>query len=178
MSGEAAKDRKEVVTILICNNPLLFTGLEVLLANTRFAVSEIGSDEPSPRRPRLYKQPDLFIVDASAPSKELIEIIRLLKVRQPEARVTVVADHFDIGFVRQGIDAGVDGFCLSTSDRDVLIKSLELVMMGDSTLPLRLVRSMLHEMTSDAKPDHDRPIAEPLLIIRACTNSRTERQRY
>jgi two-component system nitrate/nitrite response regulator NarL len=162
MSRAAAKDRNEFVTVLICNNPLLRTGLEVLLANTRFVVSEIGADdEPSPRRPRLYTQPDLFIVDASNSSKKLIEIIRLLKVRQPDARVVAVASHFDISFIQRGIDAGVDGFCLAASDRDVLIKWLELVMMGESTLPLRLVRSMLDEMTLAAEPEQDRPLAEP-----------------
>src|SRR5829696_6208126 len=110
MSGEAAKDRNEYVTVLICNNPLLSTGLEVLLANTRFVVSEIGPEESLSRRPRIHTQPDLFIVDASNSSKNLIEIIRLLKVRQPEARVAVIADHFDLSFVRRAIDAGVDGF--------------------------------------------------------------------
>ncbi|MPR09728.1 response regulator transcription factor [Microvirga tunisiensis] len=41
--------------------------------------------------------------------------------------------------------------------------SLELVMRGESILPMSLVRSMLSEMTLDAKPDQDSPIAEPLL---------------
>ncbi|MBL0403774.1 response regulator transcription factor [Microvirga aerilata] len=155
MSGEAAKERKEYVTVLISKNPLLSMGLELLLAHTRFAVSELGSDEPSSRRLRLHIQPDLFIVDASPSSEDLLTTIKLLKVQHPEARIAVVADNFDISFVRLGIDAGVDGFCLSTSHRDVLIKSLELVMMGESTLPMRLVRSMLSEMTLEAKPDQD-----------------------
>jgi two-component system nitrate/nitrite response regulator NarL len=164
MSGEATKDRKEFVTLLICNNPLLSTGLEVLLANTRFAVSEIGFDEPSPQRPHLYTQPDLFIVDASNSSQDTLEIIRRLKVQQTDARVVVVASHFDVSFVRLGIDAGVDGFCLATSDREVLIKSLELIMLGEKVVPGALIHSMLNEMTSDAGREQSSPIAEPLQI--------------
>jgi two-component system nitrate/nitrite response regulator NarL len=163
MSGEEAEDRKEVVTVFIFKNPLLSRGFKALLADTRFAVSDTGLEEPPPPRPRLYKQPDLIIVDASDSSEELIEIIKRLKVQQPEARVVVVANHYNVGFVRSGIDAGVDGFCLATSDREVLIMSLELVMRGESILPMSLVRSMLSEMTLDAKPDQDSPIAEPLL---------------
>jgi two-component system nitrate/nitrite response regulator NarL len=162
MSGEATKDRKKFVTIMNCNNPLLSTGLEVLLANTRFVVSEVRTDEPSPRRPRLYTQPDLFIVDSSNSSKDTLEVIKLLKVKQPDARVVVIADHFSLNFIRLGIDAGVDGFCLATSDREVLIKSLELVVMGDGILPIRLVRSMLNEMISDTEPDQGSLMAEPL----------------
>jgi two-component system, NarL family, nitrate/nitrite response regulator NarL len=164
MSGEAAKDRKEFVTILVGHNRLLSTGLEILLAKTRFAVSEIGFDEPSPRHPRLHTQPDLFIVDASNSSQDTFEIIRQLKVQQPDARVVVVASHFDLSFVRLGFDAGVDGFCLATSDREILIKSLELIMVGEKLLPGELLRSMLNEMTLGAKLDHNNPMAEPLPV--------------
>jgi two-component system nitrate/nitrite response regulator NarL len=163
MSGEEAKDRKKFVTVFISKNPLLSRGFKTLLADTRFAVSDTGLEEPSPPLPRLNKQPDLIIVDASDSSEELIETIKRLKVQQPEARVAVLANHYNVGFVRNGIDAGVDGFCLATSDREVLIIALELVMRGESILPMSLVRSMLlSEMTSEAKPDQDSPIAEPL----------------
>ena len=161
MSDTAANDRKEFVTILICDNPLLSTGLEIVLANTRFVVSETGFDEPSPRRPRLYTQPDLFIVDASNSSDNTLEIIKLIKVQQPNARVVMVASHFDVSFVRSGFEAGVDGFCLATSDREVLIKSLELIMMGEKILPGALLRSMLNQMTSDTRLDQSSPMAEP-----------------
>lgn len=163
MSGKAMKDRKEFVTILICNNPLLSTGLEIVLANTRFVVSEIGTDdEPSARRPRVDTRPDLCIVDANRSLEEVLSIIKLLKVQQPEARIVAVADHFSVNFIPLGIDAGIDGFCLAANDRDVLIKSLELIMMGESTIPLSLVRSMLNEMAPKAEPDQDSPMAEPL----------------
>lgn len=163
MSGDAAKDRKEFVTILICDNPLLSTGLEILLADTRFAISEIGFDEPSPRRPGLYTQPDLFIVDASNSSEDMLKLLKLLKVQQPDARVAMVANSFDISFVRLATDAGVDGFCLATSDREVLIKSLELIMLGEKILPGAMIRSMLNGMVSDSKPDQNSLMAEPLL---------------
>jgi two-component system nitrate/nitrite response regulator NarL len=163
MSGETGKDRKEYVTILICKNPLLSMGLELLLADTCFAVSEIGSDEPPPRLPRLHVQPDLFIVDASPSSEELLATIKSLKVQHPKARIVVVADNFDTGFIRLGIDAGVDGFCLTAGHRDVLIKSLEMIMMGEKMVPGALVLSMLNEVTSNAKPDQNSVTAAPLL---------------
>jgi two-component system nitrate/nitrite response regulator NarL len=162
MSGKAAKDR-EFVTILICKNPLLSMGLDLLLADTHFAVSEIGSDEPQPQRPRLHIQLDLFIVDGSSSSEELLTSIKLLKMRHPNTKLIVVADKFDIGFVRLGIEAGGDGFCLTTNNREVLIKSLELVMTGEAIVPGALVLSPLSEMTSNIKPDQDSPMAERLL---------------
>ena len=163
MSGKAADDRREYVTVLICKNPLLSMGLELLLADTRFAVSEIRSDEPPPQRPRLYVQPDLFIVDGSSSSQELLASIKLLKAQHPNAKIVVVADKFDISFVRLGIEAGADGFFLTTSDREVLIKLLELVITGEKIAPGALVLSMLSKMTSNTKPDQDSVTAAPLL---------------
>jgi two-component system nitrate/nitrite response regulator NarL len=162
MSGEAARDRKGFVTILICKNPLRRAGLKHLLADTPFTVSNTVIDETLPSQSHLVAQPALIIVDASNSSEDVLEIIRLLKVRQPDARVVVVADQFDVSFVRQGFAAGVDGFCLTTSHRDVLIKSLELVMLSEKILPGALVRPMLNETASNSKRDQARPMAEPL----------------
>ena len=163
MSGTGSKDHKDYLTVLICKNSLLSMGLELLLADTRFAVSEIGSDEPPPQRPRLHVRPDLFIVDGNLSSQELLTRIKLLKAQYPNAKIVVVADNFDINFVRLGIEAGVDGLCLTTSNREVLINLLELVMSGEKIVPGALVLSMLGEMTSNTKPDRNSVTAAPLL---------------
>jgi two-component system nitrate/nitrite response regulator NarL len=162
MSGEATKDRNGFVTILICKNIFLGAGLKRLLENTCFAVSDIVFDEAAPWRHHFHTRPALFIVDASNSSEELLATIERLKEREPETKIVLVADQFDASFVRRGFAAGVDGFCSAASGRDVLIKSLELVMMGEKILPGTLVRSLLSEMALDAKHDQDRPIAEPL----------------
>ena len=162
MSGGAANDRTGFATILICNNLLLRVGLKHLLENTRFAVSDIVFDETAPWRHHLHTQPALFIVDASNSSEKLLNFIELLKKRLPEAKIVLVADQFDVRLVRRGFAAGVDGFCSAASGREVLIKSLELVMMGERILPGALVRSLLSEMALNADTNQDRLIAEPL----------------
>ena len=161
MSEETTKERSEYVTVLICKNSLLREGLKYLLADTCFRVSDTVFDEPLPWRPRLHIQPALFVVDASNSAEKLIEIVRLLKERHGEARIVFIADHFEIDFMRVGLAAGVDGFCLAASDREVLIKSLELVMMGEKLVPGTLVRSILSETALNIGPDQDEPMAEP-----------------
>jgi two-component system nitrate/nitrite response regulator NarL len=164
MSEDAAKERNEYVTVLICKNSLLREGLKHLLADTCFTVSDTVFDEPPPWRPRLHTQPALFIVDASNSSARLIEIVRPLKERHGEARIVFVAHDFELGFIRLGLAAGVDGFCLAGSDREVLIKSLELVMMGEKLVPGALIRSIVSEMASNVEPDQDESMAEALPI--------------
>jgi two-component system nitrate/nitrite response regulator NarL len=147
--GTSASPSQEVMTILVCKNAMLRMGLTHLLANTCFAVSEAAFDQTSLSLRCPDPTPALFIVDASSPSDEMVETIRHLKFQHPGARIVVTADHFD--------------FCLTASSRDVLIKSLELVILGETMLPASLVRSMLHRMRSSAGPQlpANRAMAEP-----------------
>jgi two-component system, NarL family, nitrate/nitrite response regulator NarL len=146
---------QEVVTVLICSNAMRRIGIKHLLAMTSFAVSETVFNQTSRAVCCPDTTPALFVVDASAPSDEMVDTIRYLKTQYPEARIVVMADHFDLSFVRLGHDAGVDGFCLTASSRDVLIKSLELAMLGQIVLPSTLVRLMLGAMSVSLKPQSE-----------------------
>lgn len=162
MSEEAAKDYSDLVTILICNNILLREGLKHLLENTCFRVSDTVSDETAPWQHHFDTRRALFIVDASNSSDKLLKLIELLKSRRPDAKIVLVADQFDVSFVRRGFAAGVDGFCSAASDREVLIKSLELIMMGERLLPGMLVHSLLSELAVNPAKDQESSITEPL----------------
>jgi two-component system nitrate/nitrite response regulator NarL len=159
----SASPSQEVMAILLCQNAMLRMGLKHLLAKTCFAVSETTFDQTAPSLRCPETTPALFIVDASSSSDEVVETIRHLKSQCPEARIVVMADDFDLSFVRRGHDAGVDGFCLTASSPEVLIKSLELVMLGETFLPVPLVRLMLHGMRSSDGPqlEANRAMAEP-----------------
>jgi two-component system, NarL family, nitrate/nitrite response regulator NarL len=141
-----------VPTILICDNALLRTGLKHLLFDTCFIVSETACAS------RLCDFPDarlvLFIVSAAHCTSKTGEALRRLKAQCPSARVCVLADHFDTGGVIAACNAGADGFCLTTAGRDVLIKSLELIVLGESILPSMILLSVLDPMSN--RPERQR----------------------
>jgi two-component system nitrate/nitrite response regulator NarL len=104
-----------------------------------------------------------MIIEATQNTPRVLEVIRQVKERSPETRIVALADQFDLGFVRAAHEAGVTGFCLTASGPDVLIKSLELVMLGESVVPSVVLRSL----TDAAYPTGDQPLqgnkAEPKL---------------
>jgi two-component system nitrate/nitrite response regulator NarL len=132
-------------TILLCRNALISIGLKHLLEGTCFSVTGLASDEASFSDRYPNTAPDLFIIDGSDNPGHVIDTARTLKDRHPEARIALIADGFDLPFVKLARGAGVDGFCLSTNDREVLIKSLELVMLGEVVLPTS-VMTLLFDM--------------------------------
>ena len=138
-------------TILLCRNSLVTIGLKHLLEGTGFSVTGTAADETSVTLANPGTTPLLFIIDGSESPSRILDTAGNLKGRYPNARIAVIADSFDLGFVRLARAAGIDGFCLSASERDVLIKSLELVMLGEAVLPTYLMALLLE--TTALKPE-------------------------
>jgi two-component system nitrate/nitrite response regulator NarL len=150
----------EVTTSLICDNTLLRSGLQRVLSGTPFVVAE-ESPAASPGSVRKTAQePTLIILAVSQPSSCTPEMVRQVKERHPAARIVVLAKQFDLEFVQQGLEAGVNGFCLTDNSREVLITSLELVMLGESMLPGTVVRSIIGSMASSPGPESAGEIAD------------------
>jgi two-component system nitrate/nitrite response regulator NarL len=130
-------------TVLLSRNQLVSIGLRYLLDGTCFSIANSASDEEFFSLSCPDASPSLFIMDGSDASSHIIDTAQVLKDRYPEARIVVIANSFDLGFVKLARDAGVDGFCLSTNDREVLVKSLELVMLGEVVLPTSVMTLLL-----------------------------------
>jgi two-component system nitrate/nitrite response regulator NarL len=95
---------------------------------------------------------DLIIVKDSVSAEHTVEAVRQLKETYPAARIAVIADNYDLSFVRLCLSAGVSGFCEMGSSREVLIKSFELVMLGELILPTALMASLLNGAESVVTP--------------------------
>ena len=130
--------------ILLCRNSLVSIGLKHLLEGTCFAITSTASDPGSFSHLYADATPTLIIVDGSGAANSLAETVTTLKGQYPQARIAVIADGFNLNFVKLARSAGVDGFCWSASGREVLIKSLELVMLGEAVLPTHLMTLLLN----------------------------------
>jgi two-component system nitrate/nitrite response regulator NarL len=132
-----------VTTALIGENSLMRKGLQHILSGTPFALAEEALITDSTLSRIWDEAPALFLIDANQDGGHVADMARQVKEAHQQARVVALADHFDTRFVGLGLAAGLDGFCLTASGREVLIKSLELVMLGETVVPSPMVRSIL-----------------------------------
>jgi two-component system, NarL family, nitrate/nitrite response regulator NarL len=136
----------EASTALICDSPVLRAELQHILAGTPLTVAEGFSAAWPTLVSGRVQEPTLVIFAANRLPSSMLKMVQRTKERFPAARIVVLADYFDLRFVRHGRDAGVEGFCLIGSSRSVLITSLELVRLGEPVLPSTLVRGILDEL--------------------------------
>jgi two-component system nitrate/nitrite response regulator NarL len=133
----------KIPTILICDNLLLCSGLQNILQGTSFALIDSASATVVGRLHSEASRPALVIIKIKQNVSRLVEVVSHVKEQFPEARIVVLADQFDLNMVRLGSGAGVNGFCLEDSAPEVLIKSFELVMLGENILPSAVLRVLL-----------------------------------
>ncbi len=163
-------------TALICDNPLLRSGLQHILRDTLFAIAEAVSVTGPKHLQYCAPNTALVIIEASQNTSRVLEVIRQIREQSPETRIVALADQFDLGFVRVAHEAGVKGFCLTASGPEVLINSLELVLLGERILPFKVVRSLMERAPQAGnQPVQDDCVAEAMLSeLTACKLSARE----
>jgi len=120
------------------------------------------ADDLSPSK--LQSHPSLvLIVHAGDDFESAVEQIELLRERHPKARIAVVADHYRLDEMVSAFRAGASGYFIDVMTCDVFIKSIELVMMGETIFPPAFMLSILesegdHFAKAEPRNDNDRAI--------------------
>jgi two-component system nitrate/nitrite response regulator NarL len=154
---------------------MLREGLKHTLLNTHFSVrahnvmSGLADTDSSEEL-----SSGLFIVDVNLYREGTADFVRDTKERHPSARVVVIADEFNLDGMMSALQAGADGYCLSTVDCEVLVKYLDLVMLGETVFPSAM---FLASLSANEKPPRIEAVAgdgpESLQAISANSPIRT-----
>jgi DNA-binding NarL/FixJ family response regulator len=160
-----ARRQQSFATFIVGKSVLIREGIARILsaANFRTLASVSSADNLSPHK--LQSHPSLvLIVHAGDDFEAAVEQIELLRERHPKARIAVVADHYRLDEMVSAFRAGASGYFIDVMTCDVFVKSVELVMMGETIFPPAFMLSILrsesdHLATAEPRNDNDRGIA-------------------
>jgi two-component system nitrate/nitrite response regulator NarL len=94
---------REVTTALICDAPLLRSGLQHVLSGTPFVIAEEGLATAARLVSERAREPALVILAVKQLSSRTPEMVRQVKERHPAARIVVLSNHFDLGLCGRGL---------------------------------------------------------------------------
>jgi DNA-binding NarL/FixJ family response regulator len=127
-------------TMLIGKSSLLREGLARILRAANFRIlASVPCADDLPTSKIQRHQALLLIVHTGDDFCATVEQIKILKDRHPDGRLAVVADHYRPNELASAFRAGVTGYFVDVMSCDVFIKSIELVMMGESVFPPALL---------------------------------------
>jgi DNA-binding NarL/FixJ family response regulator len=128
--------RQSFATILIGKSILLREGLARILSSTNFRVLASVSCADNLLPCKLPQHQPLFIVVHTGDDFDVArEQIDLFRDQHPDSRIAIVADHFRPRELLLAFRAGANGYFVDMTCA-AFIKSLELVMMGETIFPL------------------------------------------
>ncbi len=130
-----------VPTYLVCSNTLLRSGFDHILTGTQFSLSPEQFNDHADISGIDGANPVLLLLCESASASE--PALEGLKAKWPSARVVIFADHLEPAALIRAFRAGIDGVCAMNMDRGVLLKALELVMLGERFIPASMGLALL-----------------------------------
>jgi two-component system nitrate/nitrite response regulator NarL len=152
-------------TIIIGKNALIREGIARILreANFRTAASLSCADDFAPGT--LQLQQLLFIVVHTGDDFDVVlEQVVFLRDTHPGGRIAIVADHYRLDELVSAFRAGTNGYFVDVMTCDVFIKSIELLMMGETIFPPAFLSSILcseidHFAKAAPRNDNNRALA-------------------
>jgi two-component system nitrate/nitrite response regulator NarL len=127
---------RETPTLLVEPNTLLREGLRRILAETEYnpvalssSLADIFADRAS------GPTPFLLIIDGAANHQETLCQIRQIKDQYTSARVLMLVDRYDLKKIISAFQAGADAYLVKSVPCEVLVKTLDLVMLGETVFP-------------------------------------------
>ena len=128
--------RQSFSTILVGKSILLREGLAEILHSADFRILASVSCADDLLASNLQQQQQLFIVVHTGDDfAAAIEQIELFREQHPGGRIAVVADHYRLDELVSALRAGANGYFVDVMTCDAFIKSMELLMMGETIFP-------------------------------------------
>jgi two-component system nitrate/nitrite response regulator NarL len=137
----------KIITVLVVPQTLLREGLASLLATTHYkpVMSVSCVDELERCATRDVRQA-LFVVSRDALTKggrdAMVPDLLQLRTSHPGCRVLVLSDSFNFADVVAALRAGANGYVMNTLTADALVKSLDLVALGETVLASEFARAV------------------------------------
>lgn len=149
-------NRATTATVLVGPSALLREGLARILSAAGFRILASASDVDYPIRSSLpQEQPILLIIDVGDDFDTALAQMKSFKQRYPAGRVAVLAHQRQLPAMVSAFRAGANAYLAKVATCDTFIKSLELVMLGVTLLPLEILSFISHRQDLNRAAGHN-----------------------
>jgi two-component system, NarL family, nitrate/nitrite response regulator NarL len=151
--------RRPLAAVLVGPSALLREGLSRILGAADFRIVASSSRVDDAVLTTVARHRSLLlIIDAGDDLSAAVRQVELFKERHPDGRIAVLADHNQPGDIVSAFRAGANAYFIKVTPCDAFIKSLELVMLGETILPAAML-SMVLDRADDIDDDREHEAA-------------------
>ena len=124
---------KTTKILIVDDHEVVRDGLKNILTSLEniSIAGEAGNGEDAVKMYSTLK-PDIVIMDISMPGMNGIEATRVIKEKDPDARILILTMHDNQEYLNQIIRSGAKGFILKNTDKEELLDAVKTVAGGDN----------------------------------------------
>lgn len=93
-------------------------------------------------------QPDLILLDVEMPGCHGIDVVRMVRAKQPKVKIIVLTGHPAQEWIEEAVKAGISGSVMKTEASSELIQAIRLVMAGKAYLGPEVTSALLESCTT------------------------------
>ena len=147
MRGDAVKRRRKVV--IVDDHPIVREGFVRLLSGEEDLLV-VGTAEDAAGALELVdaEKPDLILLDLALKGSNGLELIKDLRVRNPDTAILVVTLHDESIFAERALKAGARGFITKAEATETVLDAIREVLNGEIYTSRRIRTQIMETIAS------------------------------
>jgi len=161
MSPKGESQMKSRV-IVVEDHPVLSDGLKQLI-DKQPDLACLGVADNTSDAKQLVEQskPDLMLLDLRLKAGDSLDLIKSLRVEQPEVKVLVLSQYDELIFAERALRAGASGYIMKENATDEVLRAVRKVLAGELYFSERVAAAVV-QRTLREKPSASRMGVEVL----------------
>jgi DNA-binding NarL/FixJ family response regulator len=152
--------RKRIV--IVDDHPLVCDAFVRLISSqTDLDCTGIADNTADARRLAAQLKPDLIVLDLRLKSGDALDLIKTLRVEEPEVNVLVLSQYDELMFAERVLRAGASGYVMKENVAEEILHAVRKVLAGDVYFSNRVAAQLVRQ-TLRHKPDPSRSRVEHL----------------
>jgi DNA-binding NarL/FixJ family response regulator len=147
---------KKSRVLLVDDHPLVRRGLAEVISREPDleACGEAGDVQEAITAVDRIK-PDLVVIDLTLRAGHGLELIEMLKGREPQVKMLVSSMHDEMLFAERVLRAGAMGYVSKQEPPETLLRAIRQVLSGEVYLSPRMTNRLLHRVASGQSSQED-----------------------
>jgi DNA-binding NarL/FixJ family response regulator len=143
---------KNTKILIVDDHEVVRDGLKNILTSLDnvLITGEAGNGEEAVKM-YLTLKPDVVIMDISMPGMNGIEATRIIKEKDPDAKILILTMHDNQEYLNQIIRSGAKGFILKNTDKEELLEAVKTVAAGDNFFSKDISKLIIDNYVRSAK---------------------------
>ena len=145
MTACAGAEKRKV--LLVDDHPIVRQGMALLINREPDLIVCADAEESNAALQALEScRPDLAIVDISLPGRDGLELLKMIRARDPQLPVLILSMHGETIYAERALRAGANGYIMKQEATDKVLVAIRRILNSEVYVSEQVASRMLRQM--------------------------------